>query len=177
MLRFSQWIARIGMVAATATLFTACGGGGSSSSSSSTTPTPVAPIGTNVALASAGGSVTSSFMGNESFVIDGDTTTNFWSAGAVFDTLTLDFGEVFALESVMMDTVGLTSNTVFALATSIDGVTFTEFDNVLTCSTFRLGASSYECEFTQTIDAQFLRLTILDNVENIEIYEIDVTGV
>ena len=175
MLYVSKIIKRFGFATVFVFALSACGGSSSSSSSGdgTTDSTPA----TNVALASAGATVSSTFSGNETFVNDGDTgNTNFWEPGADGDSITIEFDEVYDVEFLEISSMNLNSNSEFAIAFSGNGVTFTDIDLVLDCLSFSIGASGYSCELVTPIEAGFIRLTILMDSANIDIYEIEVFG-
>lgn len=164
-------------VLAMTALLSACGGGGGGSSSDSYDSPRASTTFTNVALDSEGGSVSSSYSGNESFVIDGDATTvNFWQAGAAGDSITLYLNGVYDVKSITIRSANLTSTADFRLELSADGISYTTLNLVSVCLNLSLGAAGYSCEFRETKEAQELRLTILQKPESIEIYEWEVQG-
>jgi len=154
------------------TILTACGGGGGGSND----PQP-GPAVKNVALASNGASVSSTFSGNETFVNDGDTgTANFWQAGAVGDSVTVDFDKTYVINRIEIFSKNLTSISDFELRYSIDGVNFFIIDTIGDCLNFSLGASGYSCDLEVPGDTVAGRLTILDKADQIEIYEVEILG-
>jgi hypothetical protein len=155
----------------------ACDSSSSTTSITGTTDTSNQPASSNIALSGTGATVTSSFSGNETFVIDGDTAmTSYWEPGANGDTLTIDFSRVYSIESVNFHYANMANTTYFLYELSVDGSSYTTVQNYSDCSSFRLSASVYECGLTDAVDARFLRLTILDNAANIDIYEVEVMG-
>lgn len=155
----------------------ACGGGGSSSDDAEEVLETLLEdeeesTGRNVALSSNGATVTSTFSGNETFVIDGDTTTdNFWSAGANDDSVTIDLQQVYDLDEIIIRNDGMTGSSFFSVELSNDGTTFREIDIFDECSTLRLG-SVFTCSLID--EARYVRLTILTTLIDIEIHEIEV---
>lgn len=164
-------------VLAMTALLSACGGGGSGSGSDSYDSPRASTTFTNVALSSESGSVDSTYSGNESFVIDGDTTTtNFWQAGEAGDSITLYLNGVYDVKSITIRSANLTSTADFELELSADGISYTTLNLVSDCLNLSLGAAGYSCDFRETKEAQRLRLTILQKPESIEIYEWEVQG-
>ena len=159
----------------TASILTACGGGSTTSSSTSPT-TPGTPQ--NIALSSQGATISSSFAGNESFTIDGDTTnSNFWAAGSNGDSLTIDFKQSYILSNITIRNTQMNSNTEFKVELSSDNINYTEVQlfsgSQPRCTSLTLG-SVFSCDLN--FAAQYLRLTILMDANNIEIYEIEAMG-
>ena len=169
---------RILIYLALSTLLIACGGssggGSSSANNNNNNSTP-----TNVALSSNGASISSTFAGNESFVNDGDTgTTNFWVAGAAGDSLTIAFDQQYTLSNITIHNDDMNSNTEFRLELSSNGVDYNEvliFSGATQpgCINLTLG-SIFDCDLDYA--ASHLRLTLLDDIANIRIYEIEATG-
>ncbi|MDQ8037492.1 MAG: hypothetical protein REI12_08725, partial [Pedobacter sp.] len=87
---------------------TACGGGGDSGGGSSGGGAPAATTPVNVALPANGATVAATYgLGTLSgFANDGDsvTTTNFWAGNITGDTLTVDFGRLRNITSVVVYT-------------------------------------------------------------------------
>ncbi len=174
MSRFFQSVFHACFVVTAVLVLIACG----DSSGSGGDPGETPAISSNVALAASGATITSSFSGNESFVIDGDTgNTGSWEPGANNDTLTIDFSQSYSIESVKVYHANMTSTSYFSLEFSTDGSTFSALNNITGCSTrLYLGASEYTCVFGQTLDARYFRLTILNNAVAIDVHEIQVMG-
>jgi hypothetical protein len=98
LLRPISAIKKLTFVLFTAATITACGGGGGSSSTNDEPGTDS----TNVILANSNVMITANAgNGGEQFVIDGDDmdTNSFWQANAVVDSLTINFSQVYAIES------------------------------------------------------------------------------
>lgn len=163
---------------AIAALLVACGGGGGGDGGDKSDDNRrAAPVSTNVALSSAGGTAISTYSGNETFVNDGDAgTTNFWQAGSAGDSITLYLNGVYDVKTITIRSANLTSNADFKLELSANGTDYVEMDLLADCLNFSLGASGYSCDFKQTKEAQELRLTILQKADVISIYEWEVIG-
>ena len=149
-----------------------CGSSGGDGDPILPTPTP-----TNVALASNGSSVTSTFTtGAETFTTDGDTTTtSFWNAGVDGDSVTVQFDKTYTLSNVTIRHLQMNSNTEFELALSTDGTNFTSISIFSDCINMTLSTSIFVCDLAQ--QASHVQLTILLDSANIEIYEIEATGI
>lgn len=163
---------------AIAALLVACGGGGGGDGGDKSDDNRrAAPVSTNVALSSAGGTAISTYSGNETFVNDGDTgTTNFWQAGSAGDSITLYLNGVYDAKTITIRSSNLTSNADFKLELSANGVDYTEMNLISDCLNFSLSAAGYTCDFKQAKEVQELRLTILQKADMIEIYEWEVIG-
>ena len=174
------------------------GCGSSSSTTSSATdgsnPPPANATPKNVAAASNGATVTSSFSGNESFVIDEDTsTTNFWSGGAEGDSVTVEFDSVYSISEIVI----VTNNTGYSIANagttlvsgirvevSTDGVTYDEVaiafgynSPPIQCFGTSFGSGRLECTLSPSVSAKYIRVGVTSDFAGTEIYEIEVTGV
>ena len=166
-----------GIALMTLVLLSACGGGSSSSTTTTTSNVPNTSGASNVALASKGAVATSSFSGNESFVIDGDTSTiNFWEPGANNDTITIDFSQSYAVSRVQIYSMNMTGSNDFTIEFSENGTDFNLLDFFSDCLNLSFGSSGYSCDLNQLQDARYVRLTILQKADIIDIYEIEVQG-
>ncbi len=169
---------------------TACGGDDSPAVAGGGGTTTVTPI--NVAVQSNNSSVTSTFVGNETFTTDGDTaTTNFWVGGAIDDSVTVSFDKVYALSKLVVYTNNTSASVTGGVVTSgirlflsQDGATFNEVNLALgatagsiSCSGVSFGSGIVSCDLSPSESAQHLRVQVTSDFATTNIYEIEATGV
>ncbi len=181
----------IGLVFACVTLI-----GCSSSSSSDDTDdeqTSASSTEKNVAAMTNGATVSSTFLGNESFTIDSNTaTTSFWSGGADGDEIKVTFDKSYSISEIKIHTnnrsasiSGGTATIGFRVFVSDDDVTYTEVAIYLgvnapvACSSNILSNTdgTVECVLATSQSARYIRVAVLSDFATTEIYEVDVTGI
>jgi len=169
--------------------------GCSSDSTSTTSNVPQAPTATekNVASATNGASVSSTFAGNETFTIDGDTaTTNFWVGGADGDEVNITFDQSYSISEIKLHTnnrsvsiSGGAASTGFRVFISNDDVTYSEVamyisvNAPIACASNILSNTNgtIECGLAINQDAQYIRVSVLPDFATTELYEVEVTGI
>ena len=185
-----RWnIKQTGLMFFAVTLLISCGGGGGGSSAS-TTPAATAK---NVAKATNGSTISSTYSGNESFVTDGDTTTtNFWVGGASGDEVKIAFDKIYAVSEITV----YTNNTSFVLTNggsvttsgirvllSSDDTTYSEVGislgskKDLSCFSSSIGSGKIYCSFSSNINARYIKVIVTSDFAATNLYEVQVTGV
>ncbi len=166
----------------------------SSSSSSPTDSNNTTSIGSNnpenVALATKGATANSTFSGNESFTIDGDTTTsNFWEGGKNGDEIKITLNKTYTLSKITI----YTNNNSFAMSSGVttagirvflssDNVNYSEvalgFGNSanIGCFAFQAGSGKVSCEFDNTQSAKYIKVAVTSDFASTKIYEIEALG-
>lgn len=162
-------------------ILTACGGSddnnttGNNSGGSNNTPS-------NVALATNGSTISSSFAGNETFLTDGDTTTtSSWSPGAQDDFITIEFDAEYSISEITLYT-NATNNNDTQLQTSTDGVNFDDLNYLGGCFSLSLGSGRIACGISPDIQVRYIRVVVnttvtTNTVTDVELYELEATGI
>lgn len=161
-------------------------------SSDSTTTTnntaPTAPaVTSNVSAASNGSTVTSTFVGNESFTTDEITTnTNFWIGGADGDEVKVAFDQSYSISEITIRTNNTSSSSSAGVVTSgirvllsADDVTYNEIGVSIgssSCSEQNIGSSRIRCVLSTPTDASFIKVIVTSDFAVTEIYEIETLG-
>lgn len=168
-------------------ILASCGGASSSGGAPDHTANPGGRDPANVALESEGASVSATYdeVGAE-YVIDGSTSTSFfWSANITSDSLTIDFGSVFALSEITIYTNDLSFSTSApskVVEISQDASNWLTTSQItggdVPCVNSNTGNGRMVCEFGAVQSARYLRLTITaeNSPELIQIYEIEAVG-
>ncbi len=169
----------------------------STSDTSGNTSNPNTPPGSgaekNVAAASNGATVSSTFAGNETFTTDDDTTTvNFWQGGTESDEVKITFDKSYSISEIKLHTnnrsVSISegvASTGFQVFISNDDVIYSEVamyfgvSAAITCFSNILSNTNgtVECVLANNQDVQYIRVRVLSDFDTTELYEIEVTGI
>ncbi len=171
---------------------TGCGGGSSKSDDDTggSNPSPGTTTPKNVAAAANGAMVTSSYSGNESFVIDGDTsTTNFWQGGAEGDEVKITFDKSYAVSHIKLYTNNTSISLMggvqvkgFRVLLSDDDTNYAEVNiygfgaGSISCSSSSIGSGAIECELQPNQTARFIKIKVTADFATTELYEVEATG-
>lgn len=144
----------------------------------SDTPPGVGTNSSNVALSSAGASISANInsvgMMN---AIDGSTSTaTYWQAGGDGDYLKIAFAQVYDIDEVTVVASNFTAYTEFSMAISTDNVSWITLNNQTSCTSALLSSAGYSCPLSSTHSARYFRFTIVDNAAAPQIHEIQVMG-
>ncbi|MGH8493141.1 MAG: discoidin domain-containing protein [Moraxellaceae bacterium] len=125
----------------------------------------------NVALPANGATLAATYgLGSiASFVNDGDstTTTNFWAANIVGDTVTIDFGRLRNVTSVTVYTNDTSFNSVSPakyIEISSDSTVWKKTAQLtggdVGCSSYSAGSGKISCTFSATQSVRYLRARV-----------------